>query len=113
MKTDTSQASRIGAGAGIIGLCVAALATLSLTGIEARAAILPYGFGGGSSVFTVSCSGSGAGGLPNPGIFDNRLFFTGGADCTADPFTATANSNFTLGNVSASGSTTASADVVA
>jgi hypothetical protein len=86
---------------------IVAVASLGLAGIEARAAPFEtYGVSGSGGVFAVSCSGPGDGGLPNGNIVDNRVFFKPGSDCTNNPLTLSANSSFSMGSVTASGSTT-------
>ena len=90
-----------------------ATSLLLLVGTEARAGVFTtYGFGGSAGVFAASCSGPGDGGLPNGNIDDNRPFFKAGSDCTVDPLTSAASSSFASGNVSASGTTTASLGVI-
>ena len=86
---------------------IAALAILWLNSLDAQATIMTYGNTSASTVFTVSCSGPADGGLPNAS-FDNRNFFKAGSDCTNDPFTSLDSSSFASGNVSASGSASAS-----
>ena len=85
----------------------AVLGIVVLASSEAQSApFTTYGFVGTSGVFAASCSGPGDGGLPNPNIVDNRVFFKAGSDCTVDPLTPTANSSFSSGSVTASGTTT-------
>jgi hypothetical protein len=89
-------------------LC-ATLGFFVLAGSEAQSApFTTYGFVGTSGVFSASCSGPGDGGLPNASIPDNRDFFKAGSNCTVNALTPFANSNYSSGSITASG-TTASA----
>ena len=86
----------------------AALALSCYSGAAAHAVpYTHYGFSGTHGLFTVSCSGSGDGGLPHNGLVDNRDFFKAGSNCTADPLTSSSSSNFASGNVTASSSAAA------
>jgi hypothetical protein len=86
----------------------AALALSCYAGAVAHAVpYTHYGFGGTHGLFSVSCSGSGDGGLPHNGLVDNRDFFKAGSDCTANPLTSSSASNFASGNVMASSSANA------
>ena len=87
----------------------AALALSCFAGAAAHAVpYTHYGLSGTNGLFSVSCSGSGDGGLPSNGLADNRDFFKPGSDCTANPLTASSASNFASGNVTASSSAAAS-----
>lgn len=85
----------------------AALALSCFAGAAHAVPYTHYGFSGTHGLFSVSCSGSGDGGLPHNGLFDNRDFFKPGSDCTANPLTSSSTSNFASGNVMASSSATA------
>ncbi len=110
MKTFRPKSAPIFAKYGFQAIFGIVIGALALSGMEAQAApFTTYGFGGASGVFAASCSGPANGGLPNGNIVDNRIFFPNAAtDCTANPLTPSANSNFASGNVTASGTTTTS-----
>ncbi len=86
----------------------AAMAIVVLVSTEVQAGFVTYGFGGGTGVFSVACAGPADGGLPNGNIPDNRVFFQAGSNCTSNPLTGSASEIFASGNVSASGTVTAS-----
>ncbi len=91
--------------------CLAAVAMLWLTAIEAQATFTTYGLSGGSGVYAVSCGGllvpgSGLGAL---NVIDNRnAFQTGSSACTSNALTSSSNTSFTNSNFTAFGSGTAS-----
>ncbi len=75
---------------------------LALPALASAAPFQPYGQAGPSGTFAASCSGPADGGLANPNVNDNQLFFKTGSDCQAGPGAA-ASSVFGQGNVAAAG----------
>ncbi len=111
MSMSRSSGFPAGARSRFLKPCLAAVAILCLTAIEARATFTTYGLSGGSGVYAVSCGGllvpgSGLGAL---NAIDNRdAFQTGSSACTSDALTSSSNTSFTDSDFTAFGSGTAS-----